>query len=292
MLCTTKKAVITLLISLSFGLLALGGVAAARNSEALTIPTELLTSKLKKRNPAFAISVESVLQKVREKQEIILIDVRKRDEFEKFRIPGSINIPLFAMKTKVFLKHKSLVLVNEGYSYSQLERECEQLRKCGFKVWLLNGGLHYWRQKGGSLEGDAFSQKELNRIPPAIFFTEKDYENWLMIDISTSKDSGARSLVPQSIPIPYSNDAKGFISRFKRTSAKYEDKQFTSVLIFDEKGVLYDKIEKVIQKTDFKNIFFLKGGIKAYKNFLDQQLIIRQARGHSKKMLKGCKNCR
>jgi len=292
MMCTTKKAVITLLISLSVGLLVRSGVAAAQNSEALTIPTELLTTKSKKRNPAFAITVESVLQKARERQEIILIDVRKRDEFEKFRIPGSINIPLFAIKTKAFLKSKSLVLVNEGYSYSQLERECEQLRKCGFKVWLLNGGLHYWRRKRGPLRGDPFAQKALNRMPPAIFFTERDYENWLMIDISTSKDSGARSLVPQSIPIPYLNDAKSFISKFKRISAKYEDKQFTSVLIFDEKGVRYEKIEKVIQKTDFKNIFFLKGGIEAYKSFLEQQLIVRQARRHSKKTLKGCANCR
>ena len=291
MMCTTKKAVITLLISLSVGLLVRGGVAAAQHSEALTIPTELLTSRLKKRNPAFAISVESVLKKLREKQEIILIDVRKRAEFEKFRIPGAINIPLFAIKTKAFLKSKPLVLINEGYSYSQLERECEPLRKFGFKVWLLNGGLHYWRRKRGPLEGDAFAQKGLNRIPPAIFFTEKDYENWIVIDVSPSKHSEACSLIPRTIFIPYENNEKKFISTFKKTVAQHKDNAFISALLFTEKGVLYDKIEKVIKKTDSKPVFFLKGGIEAYRKFLEKQAIIRQAKHNSRKTLKKCSSC-
>ena len=292
MTSTTRKAVITVLISLSLGLLARGGVAPAQNSEGLTIPTELLTSKLKKRNPAFAISVESVLQKVREQQEIILIDVRKGDEFEKFRIPGSINIPLFAIKTKVFLESKFLVLISEGYNYSQLERECEHLRKSGFRVSLLKGGLYYWKQKGAPIKGDPFAQKDLNRVPPAIFFTEKDYEDWLMIDISTSKDSEARSLVPRSISIPYSNDAEMLISEFQKALAKHKKyKQRISLLIFNEKGEQYNRIEKLVQKTRFRNVFFLKGGIEAYKRFLEQQATLRQAKDNPRKTVKKCATC-
>ena len=133
--CTTKTAVITIVISLIVGLPVHIGLSATQNSEASLTPTELLTGTGKRRNPAFAISAESVLQKLRENQDIILIDVRKRVEFEKFRIPGSINIPLFAIKTKAFLKSKSLVIVNEGYNYSELEQECEHLREAGFSRW-------------------------------------------------------------------------------------------------------------------------------------------------------------
>jgi rhodanese-related sulfurtransferase len=78
----------------------------------------LLTGKFKKRNPAFATSVESVLRKLKGNEEMILVDVRKQDEFERFRITGSISIPLFAIKTKAFLKSIFLVLVNEGYDYT------------------------------------------------------------------------------------------------------------------------------------------------------------------------------
>jgi hypothetical protein len=64
-----------------------------------SFPSHCLPAKLKKRNPTFSISVESVRQKLKENQNILLVDIRKKDEFEKFSIPGSINIPLFAVKT-------------------------------------------------------------------------------------------------------------------------------------------------------------------------------------------------
>jgi len=292
MICTEKKVVITLLISLVIGLSLRIGVSTAQNFEALKIPAESLARKFRRRNPAFAISVESVLQKLREKQEIILIDVRNRSEFGKFRIPGSMNIPLFAIKTKAFLKPKSLVLVNEGYSYSQLEKECEHLRRSGFKAWLLNGGLNYWRQKGAPLKGDPFVQKALNRIPPRVFFAEKDYEDWIVIDISAPKQSQAHSLIPRSVSLPYLNDAEQFISGFKNIMAQSRDNPYLSVLLFSEKGDYYNTIENVVKKTDCRPVFFLKGGIEAYKRFLGQQALMRQARGQSKKTLKGCAGCR
>ncbi|MBW1679069.1 MAG: rhodanese-like domain-containing protein [Deltaproteobacteria bacterium] len=85
-LCPPRKALILFSIWLIVGLPTL-------------LPFPLLAGTLKKRNPAFVIPIESILQKLKENQDIILIDVRKKDEFEKFSIPGSINIPLFAVKT-------------------------------------------------------------------------------------------------------------------------------------------------------------------------------------------------
>ena len=291
MISTAKKAVITLLISLLIGLSLRIGASTAQDLESMNTPAELLTTKLGKRNPEVAISVESVLQKLREKRGIIFIDVRKRSDFERFRIPGSINIPLFAIKTKAFLRSKSLVIVNEGYNYSQLERECEHLRRSGFRAWLLNGGLNYWREKGAPLHGDGFAQKGLNRIPPRAFFAERDYENWMVIDISAPKQPQAHPLIPQSISIPYLNDEERFILTLEKTLAQEKDKQFLSVLIFSQKGEYYDKIEKAAQKTDLRNVFFLKGGIQAYRNLLGQQALISRAKLNQRKAIKKCAKC-
>ena len=59
------------------------GISGPQNDEAPPIPAELPAIKLKKRQNAFAISVKSVLRKLREKKEIIVVDVRKNDAFEK-----------------------------------------------------------------------------------------------------------------------------------------------------------------------------------------------------------------
>ena len=85
MVPTVKKAVFTLLICLFIILPVQVGVYASENAEALTIPAELPAIKLKKRQAALAISVESVLQKLKQKQEIILVDIGKGDEFDNYR---------------------------------------------------------------------------------------------------------------------------------------------------------------------------------------------------------------
>ena len=133
-------------------------------------PDPLFAEQLRKQNGSYVISVESVRHKLKEKQDILLVDVRNKEEFEAFSIPGSVNIPLFAIKTKSFLKPKFLVLLNEGYNYDELEQACEDLRESGFTVWVLHGGLYYWKEKGGRLKGNPFMQKELNKMPPSVFF--------------------------------------------------------------------------------------------------------------------------
>ena len=254
------------------------------------ISTLLPESKLKKRNPAFSISVDIVRKRLEKTVETVLIDVRHREDFEKYRIPRSVNIPLYAIKSKVFLKAKDLILVNEGYSYRVLEQECERLRGVGFRVWIMEGGLHRWRADGAPLEGDGFSQMTLNRIPPRAFYGEKDYEHWIMIDVSGINRSGTRSLLPQSISMPLNGEG-GFIEAFNMILSGRRESPFLYVLVFNENGEQYDRIEKVIQKTGSKNVFYLKGGVKAYRRFIEVQVAIRQGKNRPKKKRNRCGTC-
>lgn len=257
----------------------------------IEIPDKFITRKLRERNPAFAISVESVLEKLQENQEIILIDIRSREEFQKFSIPGAINIPLFSIKTKTLLKSKYLVLINEGYSYSQLEQECARLRDAGFRVSILNGGLNSWSQQGAPLEGDVFAQKELNKITPQIFFTEKDYSNWLLVDGTRFKKAQARYLIPQGFHIPLADGPEQFVSKLKAITYNHTDTPFLSILIFDDNGRSYEEIEKLFQKAEIKNIFYLKDGVEGYKAFLEQQASIWQDKNKTRKSIKAGRKC-
>jgi rhodanese-related sulfurtransferase len=248
-------------------------------------------STVKKRNPAFAISADAVLHKLREKQSITLVDVREKDQFEEMHISGSINIPLYALKTKTYLKSTPLILINEGYSYEPLERECAHLRKAGFQVWILNGGLYYWKQKGGSLQGDHFKQEDLNKVPPPIFYTEKAYEDWVIINIALSMQSQTSSLIPKAIHIPYSTNTAEFTSRLQKTIAPLKINPLRSLIFFNETGKGYNTIEKVIRKAGYTEVFFLKGGLAAYDRFVSNLALIKQARDNSKRTIKRCLNC-
>lgn len=278
-----KKMMTTLLISILVGILLPPGVGATESLKGSTTRARSLTVQMGKRNPALAISAESVLKRLEKREEITLVDVRRREEYEKFHIPGSIHIPLFAVKTKAFLKTKPLVLINEGHSYSQLERECELLRRSGFTAWVLSGGLNYWRVAGAPLTGDLFARQELNRMEPRDFYREKDYANWLIINAAASKSADAYPLISKSIAIPQVKDEKEFNRSLKRAIEKPGHRPLVTVLIFDEKGEKYDEIEKLVPKAYLKNIFFLKGGLEAYRKFVKNQSIYRYSKSNPRR---------
>ncbi len=104
-------------------------VSAAETVSISKIPEELIARKLKKHDPSLAISVEAVRYKLKRNQKLTLVDVRSRQDFERLHIPGSINIPLYAVKTKTYLKSAPVVLVNEGFRYVELENECRRLAR-------------------------------------------------------------------------------------------------------------------------------------------------------------------
>ena len=285
-----------LIICLLTGLFSSVNIPAAESASSastglMEIPPELLAVKPKERDISLTISVESVLQKVKAKPEIILIDVRSAEKFGRYRIPGSINLPLFAVKTRTFLKDKKVVLFNEGYSYGELEQECQRLRDSGFaSVYIMDGGLSYWKEKGGTLEGDVPDQKEMNRISPAEFFNERGYNNWLIINVSETKSSEADYLMPQAVYIPYNNNAGEFVTQIKTAIGEHQGSPLPSVLIFNEAGN-YQKLEPLLEKSGLNHAFYLKDGLAGYKAFLQQQAVIWRSKNKPLKPADKCKSC-
>lgn len=271
-----------------------GGGQLAAASGPLQTPSDVAAGGLKKRDPSLMISLDALLQMLDNGREIVIVDIRDRAEFNRFRIPGSINVPLHFIKTKLFFKTKSLVLVDEGYAYSQLEKECHNLKKVGFTVAILNGGLNCWRRHQGPLQGDRLAQRSLNIIPPSAFFQEKEYDHWLVIDVSESPLVEASRLLYDVFHIPFLNDSEkaiGRLSKIVATVAKQRKTHFFSVLIFNQDGEGYDRFEKLIEKTDVKNVFYLQGGLKEYRRFLQNLTLSQKPKNKRIKSLRKCKTC-
>lgn len=242
----------------------------------------------------FGVSKKSVSRKLQEKQELILIDVRNSRDFERFRIPGSVNIPLFAIKTKSFLKGKPLVLISERSGHKELDQEGEVLARSGFAVSILNGGLFQWKQEGGLLEGDGFAQRELNKISPQAFFAEQASGNWVLVDISQAEKLGGHPKSVQRIHIPYANDPARFVSELKAAVRNRADRNCSFILICDEDGKKYEAIERPIQQAGLTNVLYLKGGFQEYRVFERQQSS--SSRGEDgagkRKIIRASKRCK
>jgi rhodanese-related sulfurtransferase len=269
-----------------------GGGGAAGTQEESDISGVLLTRRLRACNPSFLISVESVLKRLKNRERTILIDVRNAWDFQKFRIPGSINIPLFSVKEKAFLKSCPIVLVEEGYGYSNLEKECERLKESGFlSVWILDGGMRSWECGGGQIEGDVFAINGLSKVPTREFFNEKDYDHWTLVDIGPEGGANARWWMPQSVARPFPGNKDDFIAQVKAMRKPGVEGRRSLVLLYDAKGEHSEAVDHLLREANMDGVFYLEGGANAYKAFLMQQAAAWQQKTSVIRTERKCAHC-
>ena len=82
------------------------------------------------------------------KDEAVVVDIRDRKEFGEGRIPGSINIPLNSLKSRVGelskFKDKQIIVADKMGQHSAMA--VKQLNAEGFSnVVRLNGGVADWK---------------------------------------------------------------------------------------------------------------------------------------------------
>ena len=263
-------------------------ISAAESNSPSKIPEELIARKLKKHDPSLAISAEAVRYKLKRNQKLTLVDVRSREDFERLRIAGSINIPLHAVKTKTYLKSAPVVLVNQGFRYAELVNECRRLAERGFAMSILDGGLPAWKRQGGQLAGDLFALDEMKAVSPQAFFREKDYQNTEVVDISSTRSDVSNRLFPYAKHIPFLDDSDESIPELRRLINK--NKPFQSVIIFNESGEKYERAEKMMIRMGIET-FNLQGGIAGYQKYLEGLLLSWKPRDSRMKTVSNCKPC-
>jgi rhodanese-related sulfurtransferase len=254
------------------------------------IPEVLLNRNLKQHDASFAISPDAVLYKLKQKQKMTLVDVRNPEDFARLHIPGSLNLPLHAVKTKVFLKSFAIVLINEGFNFSPLESECWLLTDLGFKAFILDGGLPAWKRKGSPLAGDLFALEEMQVVSPQVFFREKDYENTLVINTTPVQTEIYRQLMPYSRHIPVSADPGRWVRKLNRIIADHKNQPFLSVVVFSETGDGYDRVNKMLAGLNV-NAFYLQGGVAGYKHYLEDLMVSWLPRASRIKTNRKCRTC-
>lgn len=252
--------------------------------------------QLKRHDPSLAVSADSAIRQHR-KNRIFLIDVRNRKAFGTLRIPGTLNMPLYAVKTQPFLKSRPIVLVNEGFAGSLLERECRQLDQKGFKASILTGGLNAWRYRNGPLEGNLFEVKAFSTVTSRIFHQEKDLTKTIVIDVSEIRSSTSRQLIPAAIHLPQIGaSAKQPIQNFSASDLNASVREIkknpnSAILITNQDGKGYEHIEKTIAKANLGPVFYLAGGLSGYSRFLEHLALSRKPQAKRVKTINECSPC-
>ena len=217
-----------------------------------------------------------------------IIDIRKNQEFNKVHIPGSINIPLHFIKSKRYLKKKTIIIIDKGFFYRQIIEECKKLKSQNFDVRILNGGLNTWLVKNLPIKGSVFSQEEFFLIDPRKVYQEQSIHPILFVDSSEKKAPS------KNLKTIFSN----IISLDTKPQQSFEEivkfnklNPFGSILVFNNFGEDYNELWNQMLSKGITNLFFLKGGLNAYGKYLNNLKIAKAPKNERLKTIQKCRDC-
>lgn len=236
----------------------------------------------RKQAQACLIKVDAAIDALA-KGRALIVDTRTAGEFDKYRIPTSLNIPAHAVKTKSFLKSQNFVLINADHASVELESVCADLRRNGYsKAVVLQGGLSLWKARGGLFEGDAIASRALSIVHPAEFIQNQSGKDWLVIDVRDRKNLDPKKNFPGAISVPWSTKHKNSAALLAAINGAGSKR----IIVIDESGDSYTGIEGLPGMRQ-KDVLYLEGGFSAYLKYQREQIAMWKQRDEPSKQ-KGC----
>ncbi len=210
------------------------------------------------------VHISEVLNGVHPVKDWMLVDVRSQDMFRQAHIPGSINVPLFALKARGFLRARQVVLLNEGHHAGPLLEEAVRLNNLGFEsVGVLDGGVREWQLAGGLLEGESTNSSSLATISAQQFFNARAEPGWLVI--ATQNDS--TGMLPANQIWDFES-----VTVEKITNAIRQHTETRRILLVTPDGEGYRVLNVNLNGFHSLPLFYLEGGTAAFVTHFTDQL--------------------
>lgn len=206
--------------------------------------------------------------------DINFVDVRLPEEYARYHIAGSINIPLHMVRTKEFLKIIPVMLINDGRCTIELENTCRELKQSGFKnVSVLDGGLFAWHASQKPLEGDLIELSRLSHMSAEELFEVRASTNWTVIEMSASgKNNDIRSWLPANIitvPVNSMATVSSTVLHLRKKNPQVK------ILLMADGDDTYQRVDAQLKKSGIASgVLHLDGGIKGYRAHVKNQLAL------------------
>jgi rhodanese-related sulfurtransferase len=231
------------------------------------------------------LSVSEAIALTERDPRAIYVDVRRPDQFERFHIPGSINVAAHFIKTKAYLRTMNLILVNQGDALGPLLRERSRLAEDGFEVSILAGGLAAWAQQNRKFYGIRPRPGILAETPAGTALAELADDTYeLVVDISAEAED-APACAPASLPVIESADREDLLALFDEQGL---DESARVLLITSEGAGHYGD---ALRAESRPTLFFLAEGCAALARAQRNQHAMYQPAGERTQIIGACPSC-
>jgi rhodanese-related sulfurtransferase/DNA-binding transcriptional ArsR family regulator len=96
------------------------------------------------------VTKEELMRRLRNKEDVVVLDVRPSEEYEAGHIPGALSIPVTELRRRLkeLPRRKEIVAYCRGAYCAFAPEAVRYLRRRGYKASLLEGGMPDWRLGG------------------------------------------------------------------------------------------------------------------------------------------------
>lgn len=213
-----------------------------------------------------SISPQKLFEKITNKENVIVVDLRREDEFNKGHVIASqrFSPDEFDAKKAEFLgigKTSDLVLVNSGDNVYETARKVNEIAAAGFvNVKYLQGGIDNWKNQGFLLISGGGLQEDSNKMKKISLDELADNLNMgddlvQFLDIRSAGDFKAVHIA-NALDIPLADlekeqDKLSSLKKIVMYGANEEETAKAAATLFD---------------LNFYNVWVLDGGLEAWEN--------------------------
>ena len=96
--------------------------------------------------------------------------------------------------------------------------------------------------------------------------------------------------MPHSKHLPVPEEPGNWAQKLDQTIASHKNHAFLSILLVSHTGDGYERANKLLADLDL-NVFYLQGGVVAYKNYIEDLMLSWQPRQNRIKTSRKCGTC-
>lgn len=210
-----------------------------------------------------------------------LIDVREQridKPSMQVHIKKALKIPVHLVKTKNYLKEKSLVLVDDGFNDKDLERHVRQLYTLGFSdVKILSDGVAGLFGKG-YLEGEPSSIFRLRLVSAEkLFDLSLDVDNTLFVNLEDD-NTVFEVMGLFYLHVRYSQDRLFLLELQNKIAHAIKDNEDFRVVLSHQQFAIYREILASEKLADVSDLWYVEGGSDALSMMQNKMVSIEEAR--------------
>lgn len=211
------------------------------------------------------------LSKILHRPSTVIIDTRRAENYRLFHIKNSLNIKLYQIQTKNYLKRKNLIIIGNTFDEKSMLKTCMKLTGSGYKhVNILKDGVAAWFKYDHPPENNKV-YKTIYYLSPGDFHNIYFKKEYIVLNVSGEANSVIKKDISSVKVVTLSGGGHKLFKKIIKWAEK--SRRASKFILVGKDGKKYKSLHKLNSKYADSVFFFLDKGIDALNKYEINNLI-------------------